>query len=181
MFKKEKLVVSVWRWFKNLYPAANSWHSYIESRPVNSNIRSARLLRDFDRLVSIIQRMRSNMYSNQHYGDRHTIGASIAKHRYNGLIASELTNNITPVHKLILYLHNGASSADILSVFYIAFLDHIYLYIYIYPLVSIENNEGEIHLSFSNRGSTAYKSDIISSYPRKRIEIFFSTIIPKRY
>lgn len=117
---------------KNIYPAANSWHTYIESRPVNSNIRSARLLRDFDRLVSIIQRMRSNMYSNQHYGDRHTIGASIAKHRYNGLIASELTNNITPVHKLILYLHNGASSADILFIFYIAFLDRIYIYVYIY-------------------------------------------------
>lgn len=123
---------------KNIYPAANSWHTYIESRPVNSNIRSARLLRDFDRLVSIIQRMRSNMYSNQHYGDRHTIGASIAKHRYNGLIASELTNNITPVHKLILYLHNGASSADILSVFYIAFLDRIYIFIYIHFVFSID-------------------------------------------
>lgn len=172
--KKEKLVPTVvlfWECstrIKKVYPAANSWHTYIESRPVNSNIRSARLLRDFDRLVSIIQRMRSNMYGNQHYGDRHTIGASIAKHnRYNGLIASELTNNITRAHKLILYLHNGASSADILSRLLYC-VSSIFIYTSSISFRSIENNEED----------PAFRSRINSHHPFHPIISSLPTYLP---
>ena len=64
--------------------------------------------------------MRSNMYSNQHYGDRHAIGASTAKRQYNGLIASELTNNITRAQINTLFAE-WCFIRDTLHFFYIAF------------------------------------------------------------